>query len=194
MPALLSTFDSRALSQVTVAIDGCDTEIGAGLAMVLAELGAHVRLYGADRAAIESLCTSITGHWGRAEPATGNGPAHDVAIRIFVSTAEATDHVRAASPDDRARTILVVANAQPDSEDLEAALAARDPGRTVHAILASAEGDDPGSLAALVTFLLSPAGSAIPSQCFTLHGGGQTSRDALYPATPVCMPAIAPMR
>lgn len=198
MPALLSTFDSRALSQVAVAIDGCDTEIGAGLAMVLAELGAHVRLYGADRAAIEDLRASITGHWGRAELATGNGPAHEAAVRIFVSTAEAAEHVRAASPDDRARTILVVANTRSNSEDLEAALAARDPGRTVYAITASADGGDPGSLAALVTFLLSPAGSAIPCQCFTLRDGqtsiGQASRDALYPATPVCMPAIAPMR
>lgn len=194
MPALLSTFDSRALSQVAVAIDGCDTEIGAGLAMVLAELGAHVRLYGADRAAIESLCASITDHWGRAEPATGNSTAHDAAVRIFVSTADATDHVRAANPEDRARTILVVADAHPDSEDLEAALAARDSDRLVHAIMASADGGDPGSLAALVTLLLSPAGNAIPSQCFKLHGGGQTPRDALYPATPVCMPAIAPMR
>lgn len=194
MPALLSTFESRALSQVAVAIDGCDTEIGAGLAMVLTELGAHVRLYGADRAAIEDLCASITVHWGRAELATGNDPAHEAAVRIFVSTAEAAAYVRAASPDDRAPTILIMANAQPGSEDLEAALAASNPGRTVHAIVTNADGGDPGSLAALVTLLLSPAGSAIPGQCFTLHGSGQMSRDALYPATPVCMPAIAPMR
>lgn len=198
MPALLSTFDSRALSDVAVAIDGCDTEIGAGLAMILAELGAHVRLCGADRAALEALRASITSHWGRADLAPGNGIANDAAIRIVPSTAEAADHAKAAGPDNSARTIVIVPNARPTDGNLEAALAARDPERRLHTIMASESGGASGSLAALVTLLLSPAGREIPSQCFTLNGrdtrAGQALRVPCFPATPVCMPAMAPMR
>lgn len=192
MSTLISTFQPTSLSDVTVDIDGCDTEIGASLATTLAAFGAMVDLRGWDAASLHDLHASIRGQWGRARIARDRCEQASV-VRILRSP----DDARALLASTGSRTaILILIGAQKFDPELLSELAAYRGAQRVHVLMEN-EACDIDTLAATVAFLLSPAARNIPSQRLQLQDhecNVQPLRGKPeYPPMPVCSPAIVAM-
>ncbi len=187
MPSVLKSDD---LADLAIAIDRCDERIGAAIAVALAHGGAQVRLRGKDRDALQDLQRKMAAQWLRAE-LDAEPTMAEAAIRVFGSAADAADFIGSSAPGRATREILVVSGeaSRSDYATLQEMLRDQRDGQ-MHAMLLD-EADD--SFAALVALLLSPAGGAVPNQCFALSARGVNAQAAApaYPPMPVCMPAPA---
>lgn len=196
MSALITTFRPDSLANVGVDIDHCDGEIGAALAMILAELGARIDMRGSDRRKLHDLHASITSHWG--DVRVTSGPVEqETLIRIFRSPDEAKAFLFSPAASNRATAILIVP-AHHDTDMALAGIARRNETPRTHILALPDDGAfDSGALAAIAGFLLSPATEKLGGQF--LHVPQATSnaspdaRRPAYPHMPVCAPAIIPL-
>lgn len=60
------TLPANALGGFAIGVAGCDNDLGAAIALHLADYGAQLHLIGADAARLQNLRSAITAHWGRA--------------------------------------------------------------------------------------------------------------------------------
>lgn len=188
MSALTSTFESLVLRDLVVAVDRCDQEIGATLATMLAERGADVRLRGEDKDELRDLQRSIIENWGRASLAVEREREAAALVAIVAAGDELRAPARSDDEADAPRRILIVTGAARDERNPTA----RAGDHRMHAILVptgSSSATDFGSLVALVTFLLSPAGKNIPAQCFRLQERSpEVPGNPLHPPMPEHVP------
>lgn len=192
MSTLISTFQPASLSGVSVDIDGCDTGIGASLATTLAAFGAAVDLRGENGTSLGDLEASIRSQWGRARIARDRCEQAAM-VRILRSPDDARGFLALTGND--TATLIMIAPQQFDPALLSDIAACRGAQR-VH-ILMGSDACGLGSLAAMVAFLLSPAGQNIPSQCLQMQNRESDMQPIRhkpeYPPMPVCSPAIAVM-
>lgn len=195
MSAVITTFRPDSLSKVGVDIDHCDGEIGATLAMILAELGARIDMRGGDGRKLHDLQASISSHWG--DVRITDGPVEqETLIRIFHAPDEAKAFLLSPAASTSATAILIVP-AHPDTDMALAGIARRCDTPRTHILALPDDGAfDPGALAAIAVFLLCPATEKLGSQFLRLpratSNASPDARRPAYPHMPVCAPAIIP--